>query len=124
MNLRNGFIAKDSTDHWKYYEKRPTSSEWSSFWNEEGYRISKELFEDLPDVDWKDSVRQIIYGKIIMPLPELEVDAMVTVSGAPVHFSHWDEYGNLYFFTGGRTSWTGKDTEIADNWALPEVEKV
>lgn len=61
------------------------------------------------------------------PLPLLEVDTKVVVwlpnTGMKIcrHFSHFDEYGFLYVFIDGRTSFTSDGTTHRyDNWELAQ----
>jgi hypothetical protein len=122
MKLRNGFIARDSYGDWSFFKERPAAPEWSSLWGDGGLRLPKEMFEDLPECEWRESLRQILNGKIIFPLPELEVGAKVFVSRdlVPAHFSHFDDDGNLWVFSQGRTSWTTEKTDTFDYWELPD----
>ena len=52
------------------------------------------------------------------PLPKMKVDAKILVWNDPEekhkqHFSHFDEYGYIYTFTDGKTSFTSRSTEVS-----------
>ena len=61
------------------------------------------------------------------PMPVLKVDAKVLVWDVPEvkhkrHFSHFDEYGYIYTFTDGKTSFTSRSTEVSKcvDWDFAE----
>jgi hypothetical protein len=120
MKLKNGYIAMDSYGDWSFFKERPAAPEWSSLWGDGGSRLPKEMFEDLPECEWRDSLRQIIEGEIIFPLPELEVDAKVFVREEKSHFSHWGDRGEMFYFLDGRTSWSAEGVESTFSWELPD----
>jgi hypothetical protein len=121
MKLKNGYIAMDSYGDWKYFKERPTLEAWSTVWSaKEDYNIPKAMFEDLPEGEWRNSLRQILNGKIIFPLPELEVDAKVFVREEKSHFSHWGDRGEMFYFLDGRTSWSAEGVESTFSWELPD----
>lgn len=61
------------------------------------------------------------------PTPSLAVDAKILVWDVPEvkhkrHFSHFDEYGYIYTFTDGKTSFTSRSTEVSKwvDWDFAE----
>ena len=61
------------------------------------------------------------------PMPSLAVDAKILVWDVPEethkrHFSHFDEYGYIYAFTDGKTSFTSRSTEVSKwiDWDFAE----
>lgn len=76
-----------------------------------------------PSLFW-DEIKLVAPQK---PVPLLEVDTKVVVwlpiNGIKIyrHFSHFDEYGFLYVFVDGRTSFTSDGTTHRyDNWELAQ----
>ena len=76
-----------------------------------------------PSLFW-DEIKLVAPQK---PVPLLEVDTKVVVwlskNGMKIyrHFSHFDEYGFLYVFTDGRTSFTSDgNTVLYENWELAQ----
>lgn len=76
-----------------------------------------------PSLFW-DEIKLVAPQK---PVPLLEVDTKVVVwlskNGMKIyrHFSHFDEYGFLYVFTDGRTSFTSDGNTVRyDNWELAQ----
>lgn len=87
------------------------------------YTLSGKLFQDyaVQTLFW-DEVKPIIPPK--KPLPELEIDTKVIVwdedrdKKHKRYFSHFDENGNIYCFSYGKTSWTKDYIVMWRNWEL------
>jgi hypothetical protein len=89
--------------------------------------VRTEMFDDIDfGDDHTKSLRQILNGKVIMPLPELEVDARVEakIEGEwfQLHFSHFDIDGVMYVYKDGTTSWTATSCHTVNEWRLPEED--
>ena len=64
----------------------------------------------------------------VKPMPQLEVDTKVLVWDMDKYkfkryFSHFDEFGRIWVFDLGSTSWSGKKTSPWTNWELYKEEK-
>jgi hypothetical protein len=84
---------------------------------------------DINGYENKSNTRSSLYWSEIefnipkKPLPKLEIDTPVIVSGSiKRHFSHFSEDGKIYCFDNGRTSWTTDRVTLWDNWELAEKE--
>lgn len=125
MKIKDGFIAMDSDGDLLWFPAKPKQEEWSSYWQGvSGTLIRKDIFDGLEEImegDWRDSLRQILNGRMIMPLPELKVDDPVFVgeNEVPAHFSGFDDGGNIWVFASGKTSWTTTTVDTFEVWSLP-----
>lgn len=70
---------------------------------------------------------EILIEAPVKPMPSLVVDAKILVWDVPEekhkrHFSHFDEYGYIYTFTDGKTSFTSRNTEVSKwlDWDFAE----
>ena len=64
----------------------------------------------------------------VKPMPQLEVDTKVLVWDMDKYkfkryFSHFDDFGRIWTFDLGSTSWSGKKTSPWTNWELYKEEK-
>lgn len=93
--------------------------------NETVYTIEGKRYKDdlTPTIFWDEITVEIPKR----PLPQLEVDTKVLVwNDNPnrkfnSYFSHFDENGSIYAFSGGRTSWSAKGvTSDWNHWELAD----
>jgi len=125
MRLKNGFLTQDSDQTICFHTERPNlyGTNWSS---PDPIYVKTEMFDDIDlGDDFAQSLRQVLNGRVIMPLPELEVDARVEalVDGVwrKLHFSHFNGYGTMYVSPEGTTSWSATaGVHEVDEWRLPE----
>jgi len=127
MKIKNGFLTQDCDGAIKFHTKRPGPPISTNWYTENYITVYTEMFDDLDlGDDYKQSLRQVVNGNVIMPLPELRVDDRVQAwrdgKWCNYHYACFD--GDVMFvFTYGRTSWSaGESQEIiaVEQWKLPE----
>ena len=115
----DGWIAKDASGVVYFYHSKPKRL--TSVWHcDTNYLKLSEVFGDLiPTIDWKDSLFQIVDGKIIKYIekPDFQVDDLILVSVDNEnwrlrYFAGWTKFGILAWNNGStsitadeKTSW-------------------